>query len=101
MAPAIAVSGRLIWEGPPSVERDPLVIVLNGADHHARFRQQGASDNAGQFHALRSVRRPVSSRFAGQSKDCFVKAVRSGATDGLEDGFNVAAVLHPNAGPAR
>jgi hypothetical protein len=89
IAPAVAVSGRVIWEGPPSVERDPLAIVLDGADTSHAFGSRARVTPQGSFTLYEVFEGPYRLGIAGQSKDCFVKAVRYGATDGLEDGFNI------------
>jgi Carboxypeptidase regulatory-like domain len=89
IAPPVAVSGRVVWEGPPSVERDPLAIVLNGADTTHALGSRARVTPQGGFTLYQVFEGPYRLGIAGQSKDCFVKAVRYGATDGLEDGFNV------------
>lgn len=89
IAPPVAVSGRVVWEGPPSVERDPLAIVLNGADTTHALGSRARVTPQGSFTLYQVFEGPYRLGIAGQSKDCFVKAVRYGATDGLEDGFNV------------
>ena len=89
IAPPVAVSGRVVWEGPPSVERDPLAIVLSGADTTHALGSRARVTPQGSFTLYQVFEGPYRLGIAGQSKDCFVKAVRYGATDGLEDGFNV------------
>jgi Carboxypeptidase regulatory-like domain len=90
IAPGTTLSGRVTWEGQPSLDGDFLMVFLRGADRGYGFSQPARVSATGSF-ALNDV---FDGRYrlaiAGQSKDCYLKEVRYGATDGLADGFNVS-----------
>ena len=90
IAPGTTLSGRVTWEGRPSLDADFLMVFLRGADRGYGFSQRARVSATGSF-ALNDV---FDGRYrlaiAGQSKDSYLKEVRYGATDGLADGFNVS-----------
>ena len=86
--PGIAVSGRIVWDGKPSLDRDELLVSISPADSRISFN--GPARVVGSSFVLRDVfegtyRLAVS----GQSKDCYIKSLRYGSNDALESGFTV------------
>jgi hypothetical protein len=86
--PGIAVSGRIVWDGKTSMDRDELLVSIAPADSRISFN--GPARVMGNSFVLKDVfdgtyRLGV----IGQSKDCYVKSIRYGSSDVLEDGFTV------------
>ncbi len=86
--PGIAVSGRIVWDGKPSLDRDELLVSISPADSRISFN--GPARVVGSSFVLRDVfegtyRLAVS----GPSKDCYIKSLRYGSNDALESGFTV------------
>ena len=86
--PGIAVSGRIVWDGKTSMDRDQLLVSI--APAHSRISFNGPARVMGNSFVLKDVfdgtyRLGV----IGQSKDCYVKSIRYGSSDVLEDGFTV------------
>lgn len=84
----MTVSGRIIWDGKPSLEHDPLTIVLRAADgtyagSHARATATGTFALNNVFDGRYRL------NVVGQTQDCYLKAVQYGSIDGLADGFTV------------
>src|SRR5229473_1659800 len=88
IATGIAVSGRIVWDRKPSLDRDELLVSISPADSRISFN--GPARVVGNSFVLRDVfegtyRLAVS----GQSKDCYTKSLRYGSNDALESGFTV------------
>lgn len=89
IAPGTNLSGHVTWDGKPSLDADALMIFLRDADgtygygHHARASPTGLFTLSDVFDGRYRL------AIGGQSKDSYLKAVRYGATEGLEGGFTV------------
>jgi protocatechuate 3,4-dioxygenase beta subunit len=89
IAPGTNLSGHVTWDGKPSLDADALMIFLRDADgsygyiHRARTLPTGLFTLNDIFDGRYRV------GIAGQSKDSYLKAVRYGAAEALEDGFAV------------
>jgi Carboxypeptidase regulatory-like domain len=89
IAPGIAVDGRIQWEGQPSLPaRGELAVYLRDTESE---RSSGVSAQVtDDTFTLRDVSEGAYRLFVfGQSRDCFVKSVRYGGTEALDDGFIV------------
>ncbi len=86
--PGIAVSGRIVWDGKPSLDRDELLVSISPADSRISFNSPARV--VGSLFVLKDVfdgnyRLSV----LGQSKDCYIQSIRYGANEALEGGFTV------------
>jgi protocatechuate 3,4-dioxygenase beta subunit len=89
IAPGVPVYGHVIWEGQPSLERGELSVSLSGADTEYAWGGS-ARVMTGDMFTLRDVSEGAYRlSVSGQSRDCFVKSVRYGTTEALDDGFIV------------
>jgi hypothetical protein len=89
IAPGVAISGRVIWDGKPSLERDELTVYASVAGSSMSISNEARITNNDLF-VLKDVSEGTYRLSVyGQSKDCYLKAVRYGTSDGLEDGFTV------------
>ncbi len=85
------VSGRIIWEGQPSVGQDELVVtprpkdVPLGAVYRARVNPNNS------FTITDMSEGSYTLEVSGQSKDCYIKEAHYAGSDALDDGFNVSA----------
>jgi hypothetical protein len=86
--PGIAVSGRIVWDGKPSLDRDELLVSISPADSRISFNSPARV--VGSSFVLKHVfdgnyRLSV----MGQSKDCYIQSIRYGSNEALEGGFTV------------
>jgi hypothetical protein len=89
IAPGVSVYGHVTWEGQPSLERGELSVSLSGADSEYAWGGD-ARVMTGDMFTLRDVSEGAYRlSVSGQSRDCFVKSVRYGPTEALDDGFIV------------
>jgi hypothetical protein len=89
IAPGVAVSGHVTWDGKPSLERDELTVYASAVDS-VMSSVSPARITSGDLFVLRDVSEGTYRlRVIGQSKDCYLKAVRYGTRDGLDDGFTL------------
>jgi len=89
IALGVAVSGHVTWDGKPSLERDELTVHASAVDSSMSFTSP-ARTTSGDLFVLRDVSEGTYRLDVyGQSKDCYLKAVRYGTRDGLDDGFTV------------
>jgi hypothetical protein len=89
IAPGFAVSGHVTWDGKPSLERDELTVYVSAVDLLMSFVSP-AKITGGDLFVLRDVSEATYRLDVyGQSNDCYLKAVRYGTRDGLDDGFTV------------
>jgi len=89
VVPGTNISGRIVWEGQPALEKEELTVIPQAADVHFGVRGQGkvGRDNLftlkglgeGTYHAV----------VLGMTKDCYIKDMRYGESSALKDGFTV------------
>jgi carboxypeptidase family protein len=91
IAPGTPVSGRVVWEGQPSLDANYLMVFLRSADSKSVFLggRTRATMPGWNFMVPDVYDGSYRVTTAGQSKDCFLKGVRYGSAGGLEEGFNV------------
>ncbi len=90
IAPGVNINGQIIWEGKASLERDELSVTPRLVDLHIFFSPatRVAQDN---FFTLKDIGDGnYHVEVDGQSKDCYIKDIRYGPSDGLDDGFTVS-----------
>lgn len=89
IAPGVPVYGHISWEGQPSLEQSELSVSLSGADSEYPWVGYARVMTSDMF-TLRDVSEGAYRLSVfGQSRDCFVKSVRYGGTEALDDGFIV------------
>jgi hypothetical protein len=88
ITPGIAVSGQVRWEGPASIDRGGLTVYLQTKDGGYGFGS-GAEVNGDAFTLKDVPEGEYLAEMAGISQDCFLKSVRYGGTEALEEGFTV------------
>jgi len=88
IAPGISVSGRIQWEGQPSLAgRGELSVFVRGTESE---RSDASAQVTGDAFTLKDVPEGVYRlNVFGQSQDCFLKSVRFGGTESLDNTFSV------------
>lgn len=84
------IPGRIIWNGQPSLEANELSVAAKPTDTGWRFWGGGTRVDASNSFTLKDV--GEGTYFAelwGESKDCYIKEVRYGSSNGLDEGFTV------------
>jgi hypothetical protein len=89
IAPGIPVNDRIQRDGQPSLaSRGELSVYLRGAESE-RFGGASAQVNGDAFTLKDVSEGTYRLNVSGQSQDCFLKSVRFGGTESLDDGFTV------------
>jgi hypothetical protein len=86
------VSGRILWDGQPSLENNELTVTARPADMGWNFWGGGRArvDAANSFLLKDMSEGTYFAEIFGESKDCYIKDVRYGASSGLDEGFTIA-----------
>jgi protocatechuate 3,4-dioxygenase beta subunit len=89
IAPGMNISGQIIWDGKPALEKDELTVRTTPANLNLGF--QGITRvTQGNLFTLKDIGEGTyHADVAGESKDCYIKDVQYGASSVLEDGFTV------------
>jgi hypothetical protein len=89
IAPGIPVNGRIQWDGQPSLAgRGELSVYLRGTESERSY--ESSARVTGDTFTLKDVSEGTYRlNVFGQSRDCFLKSVRFGGTESLDDGFTV------------
>jgi protocatechuate 3,4-dioxygenase beta subunit len=88
IAPGIAVPGRILWDGKPSLDRDELFLNIRPVDSGISFN--GPAKVMGSSFLLKDVfEGTYRLAMGGQSKDCYIKSIRYNSSEVLESGFTV------------
>jgi protocatechuate 3,4-dioxygenase beta subunit len=88
ITPGTDISGRIIWEGTPSLEQDDLSVMAESPDIF-NF-EGGARVTSASTFVLKGVGDGTyMARVGGQGKDCYIKDVQYAGSSALEDGFAV------------
>ncbi len=88
IAPGIAIPGRIVWDGKPSVDRDELLASMAPTDSRISFNSS-ARVVGGSFVFKDVFDGTYRLSVMGQSKDCYVQSIRYGSNEALEGGFTV------------
>jgi protocatechuate 3,4-dioxygenase beta subunit len=89
VVPGTNISGRIVWEGQPAVERDELTVIPQAADVHFGVRGQGKVGRDNLFTLKGLGEGTYHAAVFGMSKDCYIKDIRYGESSVLKDGFPV------------
>ena len=85
----VNISGQIVWEGKPRLERDELTVTAVPVGLNFVF-QGGARVSQGDSFILRNVGDGTyHAELAGESKDCYIKDVRYAGSSVIDDGFTV------------
>jgi Carboxypeptidase regulatory-like domain len=89
VVPGTNISGRIVWEGQPALEKDELKIVPKPVDVPFGIRGQArvAGDNSFTFKGLGEG--TYRAEVMGMSKDCYIKDMYYGESSVIKDGFTV------------
>ena len=89
VATGINISGRIAWDGQPSLDKDELSVLPQPVGIPFEFRGQVrvARDNLFTLKAIGEG--TYRATVMGMSKDCYLKDVRYGETSAIKDGFTV------------
>jgi protocatechuate 3,4-dioxygenase beta subunit len=89
IGPGMNITGQIVWDGKPALERDELTVRAKPVDLNLGF-QGGTRVTQGNFFTLKDVGEGTyHAEVAGESKDCYIKDVQYGPSSALEDGFTV------------
>jgi len=89
IGPGTNISGRIIWDGPPAMQKDNLTVTVTAGDLHINFLD-GARVEQGLFTLQNVGSGTYHAELDGQSRDCYVKDVRYSGSEALDEGFTVA-----------
>ena len=90
LGPGTNITGRIIWEGQPSLEGSELSVSARPTDLGLNFG--GSSTRVSQENAFTLKDISEGTYIAdveGQSKDCYIKDVQYDGSSALEEGFTV------------
>jgi protocatechuate 3,4-dioxygenase beta subunit len=89
VVPGINISGRVVWEGQPALEKDELKIMPKPVDVPFGVRGQArvARDNSFTFKGLGEG--TYRAEVVGMSKDSYIKDMYYGESSVIKDGFTV------------
>jgi hypothetical protein len=89
VVPGTNISGHIVWEGQPALEKDDLTVTPRPVDVPFGVRGQSrvARDNSFTLKGLGegTYRADVT----GMSKDCYIKEMRYGESSVIKDGFTL------------
>ena len=90
VVPGTNISGRIVWEGQPAVDKDELKITPKPVDVPFGVRGQArvARDNSFTFKGLGEG--TYRAEVMGMSKDCYIKDMYYGDSSVIKEGFTVA-----------
>jgi hypothetical protein len=89
IAPGMNVTGQIIWDGKPALEKDELSVRPKPVDLNFGF-QGSARITQGNSFTLKDIGDGTyHAEVIGESQDCYIKDVQYGASSVLEDGFTV------------
>jgi len=95
IAPGIAIPGRIVWDGKPSMDRDELLASIAPTDSRISFNSP-ARVVGGSFVLKDVFDGTYRLSVMGQSKDCYVQSIRYGSNEALEGGFTVVRGTQPS-----
>jgi protocatechuate 3,4-dioxygenase beta subunit len=83
------VSGRIIWEGQPALDKDELTITPHPVDVPFGMRGQARVGRDNLFNLKGLGEGTYRADITGMSKDCYIKDMYYGESSVLKDGFTV------------
>jgi hypothetical protein len=86
----VNISGRVMWDGTPSLQGNELSVSLKPSDVGWNFWGGGTRVDSGNSFSLKDIGDGTYiAQITGESKDCYIKDVHYGASEALDDGFTV------------
>lgn len=86
----VNISGRIIWDGQPSLENGELTVTPKPADTTWHFWGGGTRVDANNAFVLKDISDGTYfAELSGESKDCYIKDVHYGPSSALDEGFTV------------
>jgi hypothetical protein len=86
----VNISGRIIWDGQPSLDNGELTVTPKPADMGWNFWGGGTRVDATNAFVLKDISDGTYfAEISGESKDCYIKDVRYGPSSALDEGFTV------------
>ena len=91
IAPGILINGHVTWDGKPAIESDELNVYLRSAvSGSIILNGEGAKVSEDGVFSLKNVWEDTYRLLTyGECPDCYLKSVRYGTSNALEDGFTV------------
>lgn len=89
IAPGTDISGRIIWDGTPSLEQDELSVAAESPDINFGFSGSSRVTSANTFVLKGLGDGNYMARVWGQGKDCYIKDAQYAGVSALADGFPV------------
>jgi len=89
VVPGSNISGRMVWEGQPALEKDELTVIPRPVDvpFGVRGESRVARDNLFTLKGLGEG--TYRAQVIGMSKDCYIKDMFYGESSVIKDGFTV------------
>jgi hypothetical protein len=89
VVPGSNISGRIVWEGQPALEKDELTVTPKPIDVPFGVRGQSRVGRDNLF-ALKGLGEGTyRAEVTGMAKDCYIKDMHYGETGVIKDGFTV------------
>jgi protocatechuate 3,4-dioxygenase beta subunit len=89
ITPGTDISGRIMWEGKPTLERDELSVMAESPETNFGFGGSSRVTAANTFVLNGLADGTYMARVWGQGKDCYIKDVQYAGSSALENGFPV------------
>ena len=89
VVPGTNISGRIVWEGQPALEKDELAVIPQAADVHFGVRGQSKVGRDNLFTLKGLGEGTYHAAVFGMTKDCYIKDMYYGESSVIKDGFTV------------
>jgi Carboxypeptidase regulatory-like domain len=89
VSPGTNVSGHIVWEGRPALEKDELTITPQPVDVPVGMRGQSRVGRDNLFVLKGLGEGTYRAEVNGMSKECYIKDIRYGESSVLQEGFTV------------
>jgi protocatechuate 3,4-dioxygenase beta subunit len=90
VVPGSNISGRIVWEGQPALEKDELTVTPQAVDVPLGIRGQSRVGRDNLFTLKGLGEGTYRAAVMGMTKDCYIKDMRFGESSVLKDGFTVS-----------
>ena len=89
VSPGTNISGHIVWEGRPALEKDELTITPQLLDVPVGMRGQSRVGRDNLFVLKGLGEGTYRAQVTGMSKDCYIKDIHYGESSVIKDGFTV------------
>jgi hypothetical protein len=89
VTPGTNISGRIVWEGQPALEKDGLSIFPQPVDMSFGFDGEARVGRDNLFTIKGIGEGTYRAHITGMSKDCYIKDMHYGESSVLKEGFTV------------